>query len=107
MTGPVDPGLQPERTALAWRRTSLALVALCLGLTRLAWGALGPAALLLAVVGAAGAAWLMVHERRRYRWQSTLLRDSQGVGDGIAPFLTALVTVLIASVALLSVVVRR
>ncbi len=44
------PGLARERTALAWQRTSLALVAGAALVARLAPSRLGPATLLLAAV---------------------------------------------------------
>lgn len=48
-----DPGLQPERTRLAWRRSALALTLVVLLTVRLAIDRGGPALLigLLAVVG--------------------------------------------------------
>lgn len=54
-----DLGLQAERTALAWRRTALALAALCLVVLREAVSA-GPVATAAAVLGVAAtwAAWL-------------------------------------------------
>lgn len=63
-----DPGLQPERTELAWRRTALALGAGSLVAARLlpevfqhaAWAFAGLAGLIAATV-------LWVAARRRYR----------------------------------------
>ncbi|TDC77531.1 DUF202 domain-containing protein [Micromonospora sp. KC606] len=57
-----DPGLQPERTRLAWRRTALALtvvavLALRLALTRGVPGALLGAAVVLLWAGALVALW--------------------------------------------------
>ncbi|MFC8018074.1 DUF202 domain-containing protein [[Kitasatospora] papulosa] len=67
MTGPVrDPGLQPERTRLAWRRTTLACtVVAVLGVRQaLVGGATGAGAL---AVAASLLAWLgflaVVHRR--------------------------------------------
>lgn len=64
---PYDPGLQPERTLLAWKRTCLALGVAVAVAVRFAAETLGP---LVAVVGAAGigtalAAYLVA--ARRYR----------------------------------------
>jgi putative membrane protein len=46
---------QYERTVLAWRRTALALVATGLLVAQLSAGGLGPAALLVTLIGAAAA----------------------------------------------------
>ncbi|MGS2614842.1 DUF202 domain-containing protein [Micromonospora sp. LZ34] len=54
-TGARDPGLQPERTRLAWRRTALTLTVVLLLTLRLAIPA-GPAGVLLA--GAALLGWV-------------------------------------------------
>jgi uncharacterized membrane protein YidH (DUF202 family) len=63
----LDHGLQAERTALAWRRTSLALGVAAVGAGRLAAPTLGVLALALAGLGllqAVAAGWGAV---RRYR----------------------------------------
>ncbi|ACY98288.1 MULTISPECIES: DUF202 domain-containing protein [Thermomonospora] len=56
---PVDPGAQPERTVLAWRRTALLIAANGVLLTRAA-PTLGPVALVLGglVAAAAVPVWL-------------------------------------------------
>ena len=67
MSGPPDPGLQAERTALAWRRTSLALAVAAVGAGRLAAPTLGRLAFALAGLGllqAVAVGWRAV---RRYR----------------------------------------
>lgn len=107
MNGVVDPGLQPERTALAWRRTTLALIGLSLGATRLTWHVLGPFALGFAVAGVALGAWLTAHEQKRYVRHSDSFRAGTGVGEGVAPFLTALLTVVIALAGLLVLLLGR
>ncbi len=60
---PRDPGLQPERTALAWHRTSLAAVTVCVVL---ALGAVRLEAAAIAVAAAAltcAAPWLALRSR--------------------------------------------
>ncbi|GAA5161542.1 DUF202 domain-containing protein [Ornithinimicrobium tianjinense] len=61
MTDPLprDPGLPQERTALAWRRTGLALVAGALGIGRLTMETLGTGVLLPAGIAAALALWVV------------------------------------------------
>lgn len=67
MNGPFDPGLQPERTELAWRRTALSLGVGSLIAMRLlpaefddvAWTLVGVAGL-----AASGTIWVLA--RRRY-----------------------------------------
>ncbi|MGW1378785.1 DUF202 domain-containing protein [Streptomyces sp. NPDC002446] len=67
--GDRDPGLQPERTRLAWRRTTLSATAMALlaGRQLLRSEAPGPAAAVLAVV--TGLLWLafmaLAHRRMR------------------------------------------
>ncbi len=89
MIGPADPGLQPERTALAWRRTALALVGLSLGSARVTWQLVGGWSLLLSGAGAAVGAWLMLHAHARYERHSSSITGGGAVADGVAPFVTA------------------
>ncbi|WDZ87313.1 DUF202 domain-containing protein [Micromonospora cathayae] len=68
----VDPGLQPERTRLAWRRTALALTAVTVLTVRLALGG-GPVGAL-----AAGSALLVWGLAVRVCWP-------RATGTGPAP----------------------
>ncbi|WP_203135302.1 DUF202 domain-containing protein [Microbacterium sp. JZ31] len=62
--GPADPGLQPERTWLAWNRTGSAL--LVTGVLGLRWAeSLGAWLTLTAVLGAIAASALGATRRRR------------------------------------------
>jgi hypothetical protein len=56
-----------ERTALAWQRTSLAIVAGSAVLTRITIGRIGLVALLSVVIGAPLGLWVMFESRERYR----------------------------------------
>lgn len=91
-----DPGLQPERTALAWRRTGLSMIAATLIALRTVPQLLGAWTLvpLLGLVAAAVAATWMAHRR----YQAHHARLTAGEGDRV-PFsggrlaaLTAVVT---------------
>lgn len=102
-----DPGLQPERTELAWRRTCLALGVGSLVAMRVlpeafgsAWWALG------GVVGVVSSGALWIAARRRYRSGTRALErhgDHARLPDGLLPIaLTALVIGIgIASMALI------
>ena len=61
-----DSGLQPERTALAWRRLALVLLGLTLATTRLLWPILKTWALLPTLAIATAAALLLAESHRRY-----------------------------------------
>ncbi len=59
-----DPGLQPERTALAWQRTSIGFVGAAMLFLR--WGTQhGPVVVVVTVLAALVAGWTFVRTRRR------------------------------------------
>ncbi|MCZ2857778.1 DUF202 domain-containing protein [Blastococcus sp. VKM Ac-2987] len=59
-------GLQAERTALAWRRTALAMAVAAVGAGRLAVPVLGAVALAIAALGLFQALLVSEASRRRY-----------------------------------------
>ena len=97
---PFDPGLQTERTALAWRRTSLTLIVASLAGVRLlpaVWDWFG------LVVGGAGVAVSLVLlglSHRRYRLQHGRLHRRLALPDGTLPALMAGSAVAVALVGL-------
>lgn len=66
-----DPGTPRARTALAWQRTALAVVASSLVSARIAYGRVGPLALVPLLVALPLAAWVLVTARGR-RWSTGL-----------------------------------
>ncbi|GAA5127280.1 DUF202 domain-containing protein [Pseudonocardia adelaidensis] len=71
-----DPGLQPERTALAWRRTGLAVAVGAVAGMRVLTPALGAGAVVVGLLGLALATLLVVGSMRRARRvEVALLRD--------------------------------
>jgi len=91
-----DPGLQPERTALAWRRTALAIGVGSLIALRVLPEALGSLVWLTpAVLGLMFAGWLWWRADRRYRVTTQVLAAD---GDRAALPGGALLAVLLAFV---------
>ncbi len=91
-----DPGLQPERTRLAWRRTLLALTVIALAALRLLPDELGPAGAVLpalALVGVGGL-WAMVF--RRTRGVDGALADERPLPGAGAPVLLSLTCGIVA-----------
>ena len=78
--GPWDPGLQPERTALAWRRTGLALTVGSLIGLRVLPPLLGPAAFVLAGLGVVASLVVLAAAHRRYRRVHRLLLAARDAG---------------------------
>lgn len=62
-----DPGLQPERTALAWRRTAMSVVVGSVGLAKALPMGYHQVGVALAVGGLAWAADLALASHRRHR----------------------------------------
>ena len=62
-----DPGTAPERTALAWQRTALTVLAGALLVSRLTLDTLGAAAFVVVVVTVPIAVWVLVESRLRHR----------------------------------------
>ncbi len=62
----LDPGIGNERTALAWQRTALAVLAAAAILSRLTFDRLGLLALVSLGASAPIALWLFMESRGRY-----------------------------------------
>ena len=86
MSALFDPGLQPERTTLAWRRTTLALGVGALVYARVASATVGGWAWALAAVGVAAAIMVAIGAARRHRstYRSLTSGDS-ALPDGVLP----------------------
>jgi uncharacterized membrane protein YidH (DUF202 family) len=63
-------GVQNERTALAWQRTALSLMAGSALLARLTFDRLGAFSLASVLVGLPLGLWVFLESRRRYRHQA-------------------------------------
>ena len=94
MTVVADAGAGNERTALAWQRTALALVAGSAILSRLTFDRLG----LLAVVSVAVAApiglWIFLESRGRY-WHDAGVRARPRPRGGRAPLALTIAVVTV------------
>lgn len=82
-----DRGLQPERTALAWRRLALVILGLSLASTSLLWPRLGAWALLPTLAIAAAAGYVLIESHRHY---VSRVRDvTSSAPDGRLPLFAA------------------
>jgi putative membrane protein len=102
-----DPGLQPERTALAWRRTALTLAVGAVVSFRLLPPVLGLWSIALGAAGVvlSAATWILAGRRAR-RVQVALLRSSGPLPGGGLPLLLALVVTSAATLGLLYTALR-
>lgn len=92
---PYDPGLQNERTALAWTRTALALLAASAIVARLALDRIGAAAMAVVLGMIPLALWGLAVSARRYRTAQRALHDESALPDARLPVAMTLLTVLI------------
>ncbi|NYG59906.1 uncharacterized membrane protein YidH (DUF202 family) [Nocardioides daedukensis] len=93
MTQP-DPGSANERTALAWQRTALTLIAGTAIMARLAVDQSGPPVLALVVVAAVLGTWVFFESAARYRHSAGHRTRPKGRG-GRAALALAIATALI------------
>lgn len=63
----VDPGLQNERTALAWRRTALSLLVTAVTVAKVSAPQWRPVVLVWLVIGIGGAVGMLVVSSRTYQ----------------------------------------
>lgn len=98
-----DPGLQPERTALAWGRTMLSLVTASAFFLR--WlPTYGPPILMLLAVSGSTALAIYLTQRRRYRARSHGLAGESIEADLSAVLWTAVAGVVLGALGIVVVV---
>lgn len=90
-----DPGVGNERTALAWQRTALSLVAGSAILARLTVDRLGTFALASVLIALPLSLWVLVESRSRYAHDAGIRTRSRPRG-GRAPAALAIGTVVLA-----------
>ena len=98
---PWDPGLQNERTGLAWQRTMLAGLTCSLLVARLLaelWTVLAVVLGLVALLTTAALGWMAIS---RFRSNSNALHASRPIGDARPQLLISVVVTLTALGALL------
>ncbi|WP_369413442.1 DUF202 domain-containing protein [Aeromicrobium duanguangcaii] len=100
-----DFGVSNERTALAWQRTGLSLVAGSAIILRLTWSDLGVLALVALAIAMVLGTWIFVESRGRYAHDAGARRRARSRG-GRAPFALALSTALLATTELTMLLVR-
>lgn len=103
-----DKGLQPERTALAWRRYGLSLIGASLALPRLTWHALGLWALPAGVFGLVIGIVVLHQSVERYHRAHTTLTTSEVplLPSGRTPLLLVVSLLVLGLTALAAVVVQ-
>lgn len=84
-----DAGLQPERTLLAWRRTTLAFALGSALAVRLTAESAGVASVAFGILGVVFALVAFGVASRRYRLADRSLRESGELRTGAAPLLLA------------------
>ncbi|GAB2563839.1 DUF202 domain-containing protein [Leucobacter ruminantium] len=90
-----DPGLQPERTSMAWGRTTFAFVVASSVFLR--WlPHFGARVLLLVVLGACAALAIFASQFRRYRCYAEGIERERLHSDPVAVFAIAGITVILA-----------
>ncbi len=100
---PFDPGLQPERSALAWQRTALSIAVGSLIFGRILSTSLGLWALIPMLAGLAMSAVLGMQSYRRYAHHHRTLTSGNGaIADGR---LNAVMTVFALAAGIFSVAV--
>ncbi|HLT62265.1 MAG TPA: DUF202 domain-containing protein [Microlunatus sp.] len=92
---PTDPGLQNERTTLAWQRTTLAGLACALLIARLTFSHAAVVAIIIAAVAMVVASALGLLARRRYKInRATWHTDRLGTDGGTVVALTLLILII-------------
>lgn len=91
-----DPGLQPERTALAWQRTALACAVAALALCRLAVHRASSPAAFAALAATVVALLSLASVRAGYRRTRRRLGDQQPIAGSGPALLTTVGILLIA-----------
>lgn len=96
---PAGPGLQPERTALAWQRLGLTQTTLGLTLPRIAHGHLTPAVIALSGLGAALGLLVIYLSRHRHtrHHPGTTVTAAAAPTDGRLPLIAAAAALLTAA----------
>ncbi len=89
-----DPGIANERTALAWQRTALSLMAGAAVLARLTFDRLGLVAVATLGVALVLALWVLVESRGRYDHDAGT-RLGERARSGRAPAALAVATVVV------------
>ncbi len=102
----VPRGMAPERTALAWTRTGLALLGAGLLIGRLALGSLGLAVVVPVALALALSGWVLVTSLRRGRWSRIVTNEglpASVLHDGRLPAVVAVIVTLLCACELASV----
>lgn len=89
---PFDPGLQPERTRLAWQRTAISLSVGALVYARIEADVLGIASWACALLGAVAGIGIGFWSRKRYHYTHRSLNSGTvKMPDGLLPLLLAVI----------------